>query len=98
VLGVLLEEQRSVALDGITRVVCKYNHQTTVTEASDDVLSEIRISLYHVHLPKLAAAGFIDYDPERQLVEPTGQLDQVRLILSRIIDADPSLETPIELQ
>ncbi|WP_425607441.1 DUF7344 domain-containing protein [Halomontanus rarus] len=57
----------------------------------------MRISLSHVHLPKLTAEGLINYDPERQLVEPTKQLDQVQPTLSTILDADSSLEAPIEL-
>lgn len=97
VLGTLAEEQRSLTLNDLTKVILKYNHQTPITEASDDVLTEIRLLLYHVHLPKLASEGVIDYDLERHLVEPTEQLDQMQPTLSTILDADPSLETPMEL-
>ncbi|SFS44361.1 DUF7344 domain-containing protein [Halostagnicola kamekurae] len=97
VLGTLAEEQRSLTVNDLTKVVLKYNHQTPITEASTDVLAEIRLSLYHVHLPKLAADGLITYDSERQLVEPTEQFDQVQPTLSTILDADPSLETPMTL-
>ena len=71
VLGMLAEEQRSLTLNDLTKAVLKYNHQTPITEASADVLTEIRLSLSHIHLPKLVAEGLINYDPERQLVEPT---------------------------
>ena len=97
VLGTLAEEQRSLTLNDLTKAVLKYNHQTPVTEASEGVLTEIRLSLYHVHLPKLAAAGLIDYDPERELVEPTEQFEQVQPTLSTILNADPSLEAPMTL-
>jgi hypothetical protein len=97
VLGMLAEEQRSLTLNDLTKAVLKYNHQTPLTEASKDVLAEIRLSLYHAHLPKLASEGLINYDPERQLVEPTEQLDQMQPTLSTILDADSSLETPITL-
>ena len=97
VLGTLAEEQRSLTLNDLTKVVLKYNHQTPITEASADVLIEIRLSLYHVHLPKLASEGLINYDPERQLVEPTEQLDQVQPTLSAILDAESSLEAPMKL-
>lgn len=97
VLGVLAEEQRSLTLNDLTKTVLKYNHQTPLTEASEDVLTEIRVSLYHIHLPKLAAAGFIHYDPEHQLVEPTEHLDQMQPTLSTILTADPSLKASIEL-
>lgn len=51
----------------------------------------------HVHLPKLAAEGLINYDPEKELVESTEQFEQVQPILSTILDADPSLEAPMKL-
>lgn len=96
VLGTLAEEQRSLTLSDLTKTVLKNNHQTSITEASGDVLAEIRRSLYHVHLPKLASAGLIDYDPERRLVKRTEQFDQVQPTLSTILAADPTLEAPIE--
>ncbi|MDG5778761.1 hypothetical protein VB779_14345 [Haloarculaceae archaeon H-GB11] len=97
VLGTLAEEQRSLTLDDLTEAVVKYNHQMSLAEASEDVLTEIRLSLYHVHLPKLAAEGLITYDPETELVEPTAQFDQVQPTLSTILDADPELDTPMTL-
>lgn len=97
VLGVLAEEQRSLTLNDLTKAVLQYNHQTPITEASEDVLTKIRLSLYHVHLPKLVSEGFINYDTERQLAEPTEQLAQAGPTLSTIVDADPSLETPVGL-
>lgn len=97
VLGTLLEEGRSLTLNDLEKVVLKYNHQVPVTEVSEEVLTRIRISLHHVHLPKLASEGLIAYDSERQLVEPTEKLDGVEPTLSRILDADPSLEPPMEL-
>lgn len=97
ILGTLAEEQRSLTLNDLMQAVLKYNHQTPITEVSNDVLTEIRLSLYHVHLPKLASEGLINYDPERQLVEPTEQFDQVQPTLSTILDVDPSLEAPMKL-
>ncbi len=97
VLGVLAEEQRSLTFDDLMHAILKYNHQTPLTEASADVLTEIRLSLSHIHLPKLAAGGYINYAPERQLVAPTKQLDQIQPTLSTILDADPTLDAAMEL-
>jgi hypothetical protein len=97
VLGVLTGEQRSVTLTDLTMAILKYNHQTPIADASEEIRREIRLSLYHVHLPKLASEGFINYCPEHQLVEPTEKLKEAQPTLSTILDADPSLETPIEL-
>ncbi|KAB1185508.1 hypothetical protein GJR98_15750 [Haloferax sp. MBLA0077] len=97
VLAVLTEEQRSLTLDDLAETVHKYNHQATSTEAPEDVITKVRLSLHHIHLPKLASGGVINYDPERQFVEPTEQLEQVQPTLSTILGADPSLNTPMEL-
>ncbi|WP_435159788.1 DUF7344 domain-containing protein [Haladaptatus sp. DFWS20] len=96
VLGVLAEEQRSLTLDDLTQAILKYNHQTSIAEASEDVIAEIRLSLHHVHLPKLASEGLITNDPNRQLVEPTEQFEHVQPTVSTILDADPTLEGPIQ--
>jgi hypothetical protein len=97
VLALLTTERRSLTLNDLTKTVLKYNHQASPTEVSQDVLTETRLSLYHVHIPKLASDGLITYDPDRQVVEPTEQFEQVQPTLATILDADPTLETPIEL-
>lgn len=96
ILGALAEEQRSLTLNDLTEAILTYNHQTPRTEASDDVLAEIHLSLYHTHLPKLAAEGFITYDSENELVEPTAHLAQAQPTLSTILAADPSLTLPMK--
>ncbi|OIB58333.1 DUF7344 domain-containing protein [Natrialba sp. SSL1] len=97
VLAVLAAEQRSLTLNDLTQTVLKYNHHSQLTEVSKDVLAEIRLSLYHVHIPKLASEGLVSYDTDRQLVEPTEQFEQVQPTVSTILDADPTLEVPLEL-
>lgn len=97
VVEVLAEEQRSLTLDDLTEAIFKYSLQESPTETSENALSEIRLSLYHVDLPNLASEGFINYDREHELAKPTEQLDQVQQTLSTILDADPSPEAPIEL-
>jgi len=97
VLALLAAEGRSLTLNGLTQTVLKYNRQASPTAVSEGVLTEIRLSLYHVHLPKLASEGFITYDPDRKLVEPTEQFEQVQPTVSTILDVDPTLEMPIEL-
>lgn len=94
VLKTLTEEQRLLTLYELTKVVFNYNYQTPLTEASGDVLTEIRLSLYHVHLPKLASEGLIKYKPEHQLVKPTEKLDRAQQTLSTIFEADSTLKAP----
>ena len=96
VLALLAGEQRSVTLNNLTQTVLEYDHQASPTAVSEDVPTEVRLSLHHVHLPKLASEGLITYDPDRQLVESTEQFEQAQPTLATILDADPTLEAPIE--
>lgn len=97
VLGIPAEEQRSLTFSDLTGAILKYNHQTQITEASEDVLTEIRQTLHHVHLPKLVSERPFNYGPKHQLVEPAEQLYLVHPTLSTILDADPSFESPMKL-
>jgi hypothetical protein len=62
-----------------------------------DVLTEITLSLYHTHLPRLASEGLVTCDPDRELVEPIEHFEEVQPTVSTILDADPTLESPVEL-
>ncbi|PSQ04854.1 hypothetical protein BRC97_10520 [Halobacteriales archaeon QS_6_71_20] len=97
VLALLAAEQRSLTLNDLTQTVLEYDQQASPTGISEVVPTEIRLSLYHTHLPKLASNGLVAYDPDSKLVEPTEQFEQVQPTLATILDADPTLETPIEL-
>lgn len=96
VLQVLVEERRSLKLGALTKAILRADHQMSFSGVSGDVSTEIRLSLHHVHLPKLATEGFIDYDPERKIVEPTEWLAEMQQTLCAVLDADPLLKVPIE--
>jgi len=57
--------------------------------ASDGIPSrdEIELTLRHTHLPKLSAAGVIDYDPDRSVVSYCGGRRADRW-LDRTMDAE----------
>lgn len=95
-LTVLAEEQRWLTLNDLTNIIVKHTRDLPVTEVSDDDVTRTKTSLHHVHLPKLASAGLIDYDSERRLVEPTPRLTQVGPQLSTLLERDPELETSVE--
>lgn len=89
VLAVLAEEHRSLTVNDLSTAILKYNHQTPITAVSEEVLTDIRLSLYHEHIPKLESEGVIEYDSERQHVVPTERFDQLQPSISAIIEADP---------
>ena len=97
VLAVLAGEKRSLTVNDLTKTIIKHNHHTPLREISKEESRQIRMELYHVHIPKLEDQSLVEYDQERQLVEPTPQFDQLQPQLSAIIDADPVLDSPVAL-
>lgn len=97
VLAVLANRHRSLTLDDLVKAIVKHNHHLSVSEVSGDELSQIRIALSHKHVPAMEAASVIDYDLDRELVEPTARFDDLQPYLSTVIEADPELEPPVEL-
>ena len=86
-----------MTLSDLTETVLRYNHHTPPAEAPDGVLARTRTSLHHHHLPKSVSEGPISCEPDREHAEATEQLEEVRPTVSAILDADPELETPVEL-
>ena len=96
VLTALTDRQQSVSINDLTNAIVKHNHHTPPTEVADETVTQIQTALHHVHLPKLAEAGLIQYDPERQLVEPTAQLDRAESHVSVMLAVDSELPTPLK--
>lgn len=97
VLAVLAEQQRSLTVDDLTKAIVKHNHHTPLTKVSSETITQIKISLYHCHIPKLADAGLIEFDADRELVEPNEACEQIEPDLASIVDADPELSRPVGL-
>ncbi|PSQ07281.1 hypothetical protein BRC97_03910 [Halobacteriales archaeon QS_6_71_20] len=96
VLVALAEERAPVTLDELTRRIVEYDDRSARRMSADGVSEDVRISLLHVHLPKLASEGFVTHDRDRQVVEPTERFERARPTVSRVLAADPALKTPIE--
>ena len=96
-LAVLAEERRTLTLNDLSKAVLKYEYETPVTAATEDELAEIRLSLYHFHIPKLASEGVVEYDHEREHVVPTARFDELQPALATILEAEASLQEPVRL-
>lgn len=60
-----------LALADVAEEVALLNSGRSIQEISPDDIKQIYMSLYHSHVPKLAAGDFIEYDQERDLVNLT---------------------------
>jgi hypothetical protein len=55
-------------------------------EASDEALEHLRTELHHTHLPKLAEAGFVDWDSDADTVTRGPRFEEVEPLLGLIDD------------
>ncbi len=68
VVDCLQEHRNPMALSDLADEVAVREHDSPVTEIPAEEVSEIQISLYHVHVPKMEDAGLVDYDQDDDLV------------------------------
>ena len=94
VLVALTSQQRPLAVNDLAKTIVRYGHHESLREVPEEVFEQIQLALHHVHLPKLEAGGFVEYDWTRHLVDPTAQFDELGTTLAAIIEADPDLELP----
>jgi hypothetical protein len=77
VLYYLHTEQRTVDLSEVVAEVAAWENDKQVEELTEKERKRMYVSLYQTHIPKLAAAGLIEYDTDEQVVAPTGRISQV---------------------
>ena len=86
VLSTLLERDRVMTSDELTEAIVVNNHHVAIEEIDDAERSRITGLLHHVHLPKLADSGYLEYDRKRALVAPSARLDAVRPSLASVLE------------
>lgn len=68
VLSVLREDSTAMGLSTLVERVAERMQSDPSSEVAP---RRLRISLHHQHLPKIAAAGLVEYDAENHIVVPT---------------------------
>ncbi|WP_225333321.1 DUF7344 domain-containing protein [Halomicrobium urmianum] len=68
VLDCLREYETPIALADLADEVAVREYDSPVTEIPAEEVKEIYVSLYHVHVPRIADADLIEYDQEDDLV------------------------------
>lgn len=52
------------------------------SDAPDDELTALKTRFHHVHLPKLAAAGYIEWNPDTETIRRGPNFDEIAPLLS----------------
>lgn len=88
----LLAEKEST-VEELATVLSGWEATTTGTMRTAADRSKLRLTLVHNHLPRLAEAGLIDYEPPDEAVQLTSLHPQVADIIRLSVEAEPRAES-----
>ncbi|MFC3960276.1 DUF7344 domain-containing protein [Halovivax cerinus] len=97
VLAELIDHQESLSIDRLVDAIVEHNHHVDPASVSGETTNRIEISLVHAHLPKLADAGFVEYDTDDWQVMPTERFDRTAPAIASILQIDPEFESSFSL-
>lgn len=71
-LVVLAEHETSLTLLDLANEIARREQGVSVDEISEETIKTVHLNLYHRHVPKLAEAGFVEYDRGTNFIELIG--------------------------
>ena len=86
VLSILMEDERTMTVNDLTKSVAVREHGEQITDISSKTVVSTYCLLSHVHVPKLVDSNVLRYDRERDLVEIGDGFSTLKPLFSRIID------------
>lgn len=89
VLRTLADERRSMTVAELAEAIDDHLQGPATREVPEEAPARIRIGLHHRHLPRLETVDVVEYDDERNVVDPTADFDRVEPHISAILDAEP---------
>lgn len=89
-LHVLREHEEPMALADLADEVAVREHDEPLAEIDPETVKEVYISLYHVHVPKLADAEHVLYSQELDAVALADHADRMDGLL-RYVEGNPTV-------
>lgn len=83
-VSLLQTHERPMALADVADEIAIREHDADITSIPAEEVKRIYTSLYHSHVPKMAAAGLVVYSQERDVVALSDDAEQVGPILEFI--------------
>lgn len=89
-----LQEHESMTLRDLAEQIAISDLNTSIESLSEEAIDEVEIALHHVHTPKLAEAGYVEYDSHNQVVSltDTGRRASIEAECDRVQIQTPSAD------
>lgn len=88
-LAHLADRERPTALADLARAVAARENGVPTAEVTDEAVQRTRTSLHHAHLPKLADAGAVEFDRDRNRVRASAAAGTLERVRSLAADGGP---------
>ncbi|GAA0232047.1 hypothetical protein GCM10009000_054250 [Halobacterium noricense] len=88
VIDSLLENEQTLALADLAKEVTVRENGTSMPKVDEDEVLRIYSSLYHNHIPRLADAGVVKFERERELVGLGKNSERMTDALSAVSDGE----------
>lgn len=91
VLHYLRREETPVTIADLVEAVAAWETDKTIDLVSNEHRQNVHTSLHHTQLPKLAMAGLVQYDEDRELVDRGVYADQADAYLDIAVARDDAV-------
>ena len=85
VLFCLSMHDKSCTLADIASEVASQEQDIPITDIPSEEVERVHLSLYHVHVPKLAEANLVEYDRETGMIEATPRFEPLKQHVGQLI-------------
>lgn len=82
VLACLDEHATPMPLADVADELATWEFDAEITEIPAEEVRTIYVALYHVHVPKMKAAGMVEFSQERDAVSPTEAGEELASLLN----------------
>ncbi|OVE85198.1 DUF7344 domain-containing protein [Natronolimnobius baerhuensis] len=79
----LLLESEQWTVDTLARRLTAWEQETPAPAVTESETKQVKATLVHTHLPRLADHGAIEYDADREAVAPGSRFDEVCSFVDR---------------
>ncbi|AEH36410.1 hypothetical protein Halxa_1782 [Halopiger xanaduensis SH-6] len=84
-----LASTNSMTLRDVSNTVVSRTYGAPLTDVPSDAVTDVYLSLVHVHVPLLEDAGLLEYDPHRERIEAVDLEGAMRLLSVVADDRSP---------